>query len=96
VPWSLHDAKNRLSKLVRDAQDEPQAIAVRGETRVVVLSIDAYRRLTREVPGLRSFLRSSPWAGVELELERERHDPRDIDLADTDEDDDEPAAMPAP
>lgn len=84
MPRSLRDAKDRLSQLVRDAQEAPQTISVRGEERAVVLSIEAYRRLTRgDSPGLRTFLRSSPWAGVELELERERHDPRDIDLADT-------------
>ena len=52
MPWSLHDAKNRLSQLVREAQDAPQVIAVRGEERAVVLSPEAYRRLTR--PGVRS------------------------------------------
>jgi len=97
VPWSLDDAKNRLSQLVCDAQDAPQTITVRGEERAVVLSIDAYRRLTRgDALGLRAFLRSSPWAGVELELERERHDPRDIDLADTKDEGDTTAESAAP
>ncbi len=83
MAWSLHDAKNRLSQLVREAQDAPQVIAVRGEERAVVLSLEAYRRLTwREETGLLAFLRTSPWADVELDLERVADPPREIDLAD--------------
>ena len=83
MAWSLHDAKNRLSQLVREAQDAPQVIAVRGDERAVVLSLEAYRRLTRrQENGLRAFLRASPWADVELELERVADVPREIDLAD--------------
>jgi len=83
MTWSLHDAKNRLSQLVREAQEAPQVIAVRGEERAVVLSLEAYRRLTRrEETGLRAFLRASPWADVDLELERVADAPREIDLAD--------------
>ena len=83
MAWSLHDAKNRLSQLVREAQNAPQLISVRGEERAIVLSLDAYRRLTRrEEAGLRAFLRASPWADVELDLERVAEPPRDIDLED--------------
>jgi prevent-host-death family protein len=80
MPWSLHDAKNRLSQLVREAQDAPQVIAVRGEERAVVLSPEAYRRLTRPGGGLRAFLQDSPWADVELDLERAPEAIRDVDL----------------
>ena len=81
MPWSLHDAKNRLSQLVREAQDAPQIIAVRGEERAVVLSPEAYRRLTRPGGGgLRSFLQDSPWADVELDLDRAPEGSRDVDL----------------
>lgn len=85
MAWSLHDAKNRLSQLVREAQDAPQVIAVRGKERAVVLSPEAYRRLT--LPGgagLRAFLQDSPWADVELELDRAPEGSRDVDLGDED------------
>ena len=86
MAWSLRDAKNRLSQLVREAQDAPQVIAVRGEERAVVLSLDAYRRLTHcDEHGLRAFLQASPWAEVELELERETDPPRDVDLTEENE-----------
>ena len=81
MTWSLHDAKNRLSQLVREAQDAPQVIAVRGEERAVVLSPEAYRRLTRPGGGgLRAFLQGSPWADVELDLDRSPDRPRELDL----------------
>lgn len=81
MAWSLHDAKNRLSQLVRDAQDAPQTISVRGEERAVVLSSEAYRRLTRgSGTDLRAFLTSSPWAEVDLDVAREGNEARDLDL----------------
>ena len=83
MTWSLHDAKNRLSLLVRRAADEPQVISVRGEPRAVVLSVDAYRRLThRRAGGLRAFLQASPWADVDLDLDRARDLPRPLELDD--------------
>ena len=55
----------------------------RREERAVELSLEAYRRLTRrEEAGLRAFLRASPWADVELELERLADAPREVDLGD--------------
>ena len=81
MTWSLHDAKNRLSQLLRQTRDGPQVISVRGEERAVVLSLDAYRRLTRaDADDLVGFLRASPWAEVELDLGRPRDAPRELDL----------------
>ena len=83
MTWSLHDAKNRLSQLVRQTREGPQVIAVRGEERAVVLSLEAYRRLTRaDADDLVGFLRASPWADVDLDLERVREAPREVDLGD--------------
>ena len=81
MTWSLHDAKNRLSQLLRQTREGPQVISVRGEERAVVLSLEAYRRLTRADAGdLVGFLRASPLVGVDLDLERPRDAPREIDL----------------
>jgi len=81
MTWSLHDAKNRLSLLLREAQGAPQVISVRGEERAVVISIEAYRRLAQAgAAGLVGFLQASPWAEVELDLKRVPDAPRDLDL----------------
>jgi len=79
--WQLQQAKARLSELLRAAEREgPQEITVRGEARAVLLSRKDYERLTRRKPRFVDFLRSSPLAGVDLPLERDRSAPREISL----------------
>lgn len=79
--WQVQEAKARFSELLRSAAKEgPQAITVRGQTAAVVLSAAEYRRLKGRNTSLVDFLRASPLAGYELELERDQSMPRDIDL----------------
>ena len=50
--WSLHDAKARLSEVVRKAKTEgPQQIIVDGREEVVVVSVEEYRRMKGEPTG---------------------------------------------
>ena len=58
----------------------PQTITVRGRRAAVVLSADDYDRLKRSKPSLGEFLRTSPLAGVQLNIERDQSPPRDIEL----------------
>jgi hypothetical protein len=44
------------------------------------LSAEAYERLRGKKPSLVDFLRASPWAGLDLDIERDRSAGRDIDL----------------
>ncbi len=79
--WQVQDAKARFSELLRSAANEgPQAITVRGRTTAVVLSQDEYERLKGKKASLVEFLRTSPLAGTELDIERDRSGLRDIDL----------------
>lgn len=78
--WQLHDAKNRLSKVISEAKDGAQIITVRGRETAVVLSIDEYRRLTRPKTNLVTFLRESPLAEVQLDLERDEDVGREVEL----------------
>lgn len=71
--WQLKEAKARLGELIKRAKTHgPQCIAVRGRPAAVILSEEHYQRLTR--PRLRfvDFMRSSPLAGVELDVRRDR------------------------
>ena len=71
MPWQLQEAENRLSEVVREAQETgPQVITVRGGQAAVVLSSEDYRKLTEKQGSLVSFLRASPCAGVELDTTR--------------------------
>ena len=79
--WQVQEAKARFSELMRDAaKDGPQTITIRGRRAAVVLSADDYDRLKRPKPSLVEFLRASPLAGVELDIERDRSPPRDVRL----------------
>ena len=82
MPWALQDAKNRLSEVVRQAQESgPQVITLQGKETAVVLSMEDFRRVThRGQNTLAQFLRDSPWGESTLEVERARDLGRDIDL----------------
>lgn len=78
--WQLQDAKARFSEVVRQAQAQgPQHISVRGEPAVVVMSQRDYLKLREKSgkPGLVELMRASPWAGVDLDIERDPSPVRD-------------------
>jgi antitoxin Phd len=79
--WALQDAKNRFSELVEQAlRDGPQIVTRRGKDTVVVLSVEAFQKLTAKQESLVTFLRHSPLAGVELGLERQADYGREVSL----------------
>lgn len=78
--WQLHEAKAGLSALVRAAEVAPQTITVHRRRAAVVLSPEEYDRLTRPRKPLAEFMAGSPLVGVDLDLERDRSLPRDVDL----------------
>ena len=77
--WSLHDAKARLSEVVRVALEQgPQEITLRGDPAVVVVSITDYRRLIQPKSSFIDLIRHSPFQEVELDLRREQTLAREI------------------
>ena len=73
--WQLQEAKNKLSQVAAEAVEYgPQIITKRGQDAVVVVSKAEYDRLTRPGINLVDFLRGSPLAASELDLDRD-HDP---------------------
>ena len=79
--WQLQEAKARFSEVVKAAQPEgPQEISVRGEPTAVLISRAEFDRLRQPRPSLVAFLRSSPWAGVELHLARDPRPARAVRL----------------
>jgi antitoxin Phd len=76
--WQLQDAKNRFSEVFEKALVEgPQIVSRRGAKRVVIISEDEYDCLTRPQGNLVDFFQSSPFAGVDLNLDRNQDFPRD-------------------
>jgi prevent-host-death family protein len=79
--WKLEDAKNQFSRVVREAiTGKPQRLTRGGRDAVVIVSAEEYDRLTRPKVDLVDFLRESPLAEVDLDLERSRELGRELDL----------------
>lgn len=68
--WQLHEAKNKLSRLIDIAMEgKPQCITKRGEEAVVIISMQEYKKMTKPKIGLNRFLLK----GIKLDdLEIER------------------------
>jgi len=79
--WQLQEAKSKFSQLVENAiHKEPQIVTKHGDNAVVVLSFEEYSKITKPKSDLVKFLRSSPLAGIELDITRNKDIPRDIEL----------------
>ena len=79
--WQLQDAKNKFSNLVDKAHQEgPQIVTKHGKESVVVLTIEAYKKLNRPKSDLVSFFKKSPLSGINLDLTRDKSRSRDIEL----------------
>ncbi len=79
--WQLQEAKNKFSQVVDEAIGKgPQVVTRRGEEVVVIISSMEYGRLKKSQTSLLDFFRQSPLVGIELDLERDRSFPRDIEL----------------
>jgi len=82
--WQLQTAKARFSELFRRARTEgPQLITRRDKEGVVMISDEQYQRLVgkaHQPQNLLQFFRESPLVGIELDLERDKDEGRDIEL----------------
>jgi antitoxin Phd len=79
--WQLQEAKNRFSEVINKALKEgPQMVTRHGEEVVVILSKSEYNRLTKSQTSLLTFFRQSPLVGDDLDLNRDRSFPREVDL----------------
>lgn len=79
--WQLQQAKNRFSEVVDHALEQgPQIVTRRGVDTVVVLSLGDYEKLIRPEVSLVEFFQGSPLVGVELDLERSKDLPREVDI----------------
>jgi prevent-host-death family protein len=77
--WQLQEAKNRFSEVFEKALVEgPQIVSRRGAKRVVIISEEEYNFLTHPKGDLVEFFQNSPFAGVDLDLDRNQDYPRDV------------------
>ena len=82
--WQVQTAKARFSEVFRRARTEgPQLITRQGKEAVVVISDEQYGEFvgrSHQPQSLVQFFRESPLVGLELDLEREKDEGRDIEL----------------
>ncbi|MFM7733620.1 MAG: type II toxin-antitoxin system Phd/YefM family antitoxin [Cyanobium sp.] len=79
--WPIHEAKARLSELVKRAQSQPQQLTSHGEPVAVVISAEAWRRQQHQDESLVAFIRRSPlMEAEELDLERSQDLTRYLEL----------------
>ena len=81
MAWQVQTAKQRLSELIERAVNEgPQTITKHGRETVVVVEVGEFRRLTGVPTSFKEFLLSIP-KGDDLEIERSKDLPREIELS---------------
>ena len=78
--WTVANAKAKLSEVIDRAQSTPQTITRHGKPSVVVVSAEEWQRKTVRKGTLAEFLMESPLRGAELDLERQRDEPRELPL----------------
>ena len=79
--WQLQEAKSKFSQMVDQALAQGvQIITRRGRKAVAMIPYAEYERLTQRSGSLAQFLLSSPLAGSELEIERDKSLPREIGI----------------
>jgi antitoxin Phd len=77
--WQLQEAKSKFSEMVdQTLTDGVQIVTRRGKKTVAVVSFEEYEQLTRISEPLSKFLLRSPLAGSELELTRDKSQPREL------------------
>jgi antitoxin Phd len=82
--WQIQTAKARFSEVFRRTRAEgPQLITRQGKEGVVMISDEQYDRLVakpHQPKSIVQFFQASPLVGVELNLERDKDEGRDIEL----------------
>jgi prevent-host-death family protein len=79
--WAVAEAKARLSEVIdRAASDGPQTITRNGRRVAVIVSSQEWERKTKRQGNLAEFFAASPLRGAEIDIERIRDDPRELDL----------------
>jgi len=69
--WSLQDAKAKFSEFVRLVKAKgPHVVTLRGKPEVIVMTIRDYEALNAQKPSLMSLMKSSPLAGMDLDVAR--------------------------
>jgi antitoxin Phd len=79
--WQIQEAKAKFSQLVEDANIKGhQTITKQGEPVAVILSIKEFDKITQPKTSFLNFFKAAPCQEIELNLERSKDLPRELDL----------------
>lgn len=79
--WQMHEAKARMSELVKRAQKQPQDITVHGKSVAVVISRETFDRVFRANESLVDFMQRSPlYDAADVDFKRDSSFMRDVEL----------------
>jgi prevent-host-death family protein len=80
--WQLQTAKAQFSQVVKRATESgPQLVTKAGIPAVYVVSAELFEtQLSKDVKDRKQILQSSPHHDTRLDLERERHEGREVEL----------------
>lgn len=78
--WAVAEAKARFSELIEMASQAPQTVTRNGKPVAMVVSFEEWRRRTRRNGNLVEFFMNSPLRDSDIDLERVRSQPRDVEL----------------
>jgi prevent-host-death family protein len=76
--WQTQEAKAKFSDLIRMAEIAPQSVTVRGRPAVVILSQQEYLKLQKPKVNFLKLMQDSPLSDIEIDLERDCSNPRDV------------------
>lgn len=79
--WQIQEAKAKFSQLVEDAIIKGyQTITKQGEPVAVILSKKEFDKMTQSKTSLLNFFKAAPCQEIELNIQRSRDLPRELDL----------------
>lgn len=79
--WQIQEAKAKFSQLVEDATIKGyQTITKQGEPVAVLLSKKEFDEITQSKTSLLKFFRAAPCQEIELNIQRSKDLPRELDL----------------
>lgn len=79
--WQVQEAKARMSELIKCAQEQPQDITSHGKSVAVVISREAFDRLSHAEDSFVDFMRRSPLHEAEdVSLERDTSLTREVSI----------------
>jgi prevent-host-death family protein len=79
--WQIQEAKAKFSQLIQETTKHGrQIITKNGEPVAVILSKNEFDKLKGPAKSLIEFFKDAPFQETELEIQRAKDDPREIDL----------------